>query len=466
MPVRDLDLEPEVLRALAAQDPRRYPLLLDSAAPGALGRHSVLLAHPQAALWLDGQGRLGSEGRVPSGVPAGAQFLQALEHWWRAECTAVHSTAPPFCGEWAGGWAVYLGYELAAQIEPRLTLPPASFPLRAFALRCPCALVYDHATGTLRALAEPGAAAHLASLVADAERASASLRRTVAPACAHAAVEAIEEEPPQWFLQRVRRAQHYIAAGEIYQANLSRRWRARLRPGVSLAQLYERLRAANPAPFAAWAQWGDAAILSSSPERLVRLVNGRIETRPIAGTGARSGVPDAHGREIEALRSHPKERAEHVMLVDLERNDLGRVCRAGTVHVEEFMTVESYRHVHHLVSGVTGTLAPGRSPIDVLRAVFPGGTITGCPKFRSMQIIAELEGEGRGPFTGALGWLGRDGDADFNILIRTLGSSGGWLELRAGAGIVADSDAERELAETRAKARGVLAALGAAADSA
>ncbi|MDE2339154.1 MAG: chorismate-binding protein, partial [Gammaproteobacteria bacterium] len=222
------------------------------------------------------------------------------------------------------------------------------------------------------------------------------------------------------------------------------------------------LRAANPAPFAAWAQWGDASILSSSPERLVRIVEGRIETRPIAGTVARSGAPEAHAREIEALLSHPKERAEHVMLVDLERNDLGRVCRPGSVRVEEFMAVESYRHVHHIVSSVTGMLAPQRTPIDVLRALFPGGTITGCPKIRCMQIIAELEGEGRGPFTGALGWLGRNGDADFNILIRTLWSRGGRLELRAGAGIVADSDAERELAETRAKARGVLAALGAA----
>ncbi len=465
MPVRDLDLQPRVLRALAAQDPRRYPLLLESIAPGALGRHSVLLAHPQGALWLDARGRLGAEGRVPAGVLAGASFLEALERWWQVESTGVAPTVAPFCGEWAGGWAVYLGYELAAQIEPRLILPRSSFPVGAFALRCPCALVYDHETGRLRALAEPGAEAHLARLVADAEGAAARLHETARPTRTIEPVEALEEEPEQWFLERVRRIQRDIGAGEIYQANLSRRWRARLSPGASLAEVYERLRAANPAPFAAWAQWGEAAILSSSPERLVRLVNGRIETRPIAGTGVRSGESAAHAHEIQALRTHPKERAEHVMLVDLERNDLGRVCRAGTVRVEEFMAVESYRHVHHLVSSVTGMLAPGRTPIDVLRAVFPGGTITGCPKIRCMQIIAELEGEGRGPFTGALGWLGRDGDADFNILIRTLWSDGGRLELRAGAGIVADSYPERELAETRAKARGVLAALSTAAGS-
>jgi len=460
VPVRALDLEPRVLRALAAQDPRSYPLLLDSAAQGPLGRLSVLLAAPQGALWLDARGRLGAEGRVPPGVLAGENFLDALERWWRAERTEAQAARAPFGAEWSGGWAVYLGYELAAQIEPRLTLPASAFPVRAFALRCPGALVYDHEAGTLRALAEPGAAALLARLTDDAQRCAADVH---AAAPARSPIEAIEEEPPQWFLERVRRAQAYIGAGEIYQANLSRRWRARVHPGASLADLYERLRAANPAPFAAWAQWGDASILSSSPERLVRIVGGRIETRPIAGTVARSGAPEAHAGEIEALLSHPKERAEHVMLVDLERNDLGRVCQAGSVRVEEFMAVESYRHVHHIVSSVTGMLAPQRTPIDVLRALFPGGTITGCPKIRCMQIIAELEGEGRGPFTGALGWLGRNGDADFNILIRTLWSRGGRLELRAGAGIVADSDAERELAETRAKARGVLAALGAQA---
>jgi anthranilate synthase component 1 len=157
---------------------------------------------------------------------------------------------------------------------------------------------------------------------------------------------------------------------------------------------------------------------------------------------------------------HPKERAEHVMLIDLERNDLGRVCEAGSVTVDEYMVTESYAHVHHIVSNVRGRLRDDASAVTALRALFPGGTITGCPKFRCMQIIAELEGEGRGAYTGSLGWLGRDGDADFNILIRTLTLAGTRVELRAGAGIVADSIPERELEETRAKARGLLRAFG------
>jgi anthranilate synthase component 1 len=163
---------------------------------------------------------------------------------------------------------------------------------------------------------------------------------------------------------------------------------------------------------------------------------------------------------MSELVSHPKERAEHIMLIDLERNDLGRVCEAGTVRVDELMTIESYTHVHHIVSNVSGRLRPDVTPVGALRAVFPGGTITGCPKFRCMQIIAELEAAGRGAYTGSLGYLTVDGTLDLNILIRTMTLRAGQLSFRAGAGIVADSDPERELEETRAKARGLIAALG------
>jgi anthranilate synthase component 1 len=170
-------------------------------------------------------------------------------------------------------------------------------------------------------------------------------------------------------------------------------------------------------------------------------------------------MPGGDRREMTELAAHPKERAEHIMLIDLERNDLGRVCEAGTVRVDELMTIESYTHVHHIVSNVSGKLRADVTPIGALRAVFPGGTITGCPKFRCMQIIAELEAAGRGAYTGSLGYLTRSGDLDLNILIRTMTLSGGELSFRAGAGIVADSDPEAELEETRAKARGLLAAL-------
>ena len=271
------------------------------------------------------------------------------------------------------------------------------------------------------------------------------------------------EEEPASYLERVRSGKDYIRAGDIYQTNLSRPWQVQLRGDADVGRLYERLRAVNAAPFAALAQWRGAAVLSSSPERLVRVAQQRIETRPIAGTRPRSRQPGEDARETAALVGHPKERAEHIMLIDLERNDLGRVCEAGTVRVEELMSIESYAHVHHIVSKVTGILRPDVTLVAALRAVFPGGTITGCPKFRCMQIIAELEREGRGAYTGSLGLIGRDGGMDFNILIRTMTLAGKTIRFRAGAGIVADSDPERELEETRAKARGLLAAFGAVA---
>jgi anthranilate synthase component 1 len=184
-----------------------------------------------------------------------------------------------------------------------------------------------------------------------------------------------------------------------------------------------------------------------------------VDTRPIAGTHPR-GATEADDRALAAaLIAHPKERAEHVMLIDLARNDLGRVCVGGSVKVDEYMAVETYAHVHHIVSNVTGELRPEVTAVEALRAVFPGGTITGVPKVRCMQIIAELEAAPRGPYTGSLGYLNHDGWGDFNILIRTISVFGNQLELRAGAGIVADSRPERELEESRAKARGMVLAL-------
>jgi len=224
------------------------------------------------------------------------------------------------------------------------------------------------------------------------------------------------------------------------------------------------LRDNNPAPFAGVFAGPGWAVVSASPERLVAVRGDVVETRPIAGTRPRMPGDDDTMR-IRELVDHPKERAEHVMLIDLERNDLGRVCTPGSVEVDELMTVESYAHVHHIVSNVRGRLRSDATPGEVIRAVFPGGTITGCPKVRCMQIIAELEGQGRGTYTGAMGWLNRDGDLDLNILIRSAEiqgsmSGGSRLCFRTGAGIVADSDPQRELDETRAKARGMLRALG------
>ena len=245
----------------------------------------------------------------------------------------------------------------------------------------------------------------------------------------------------------------------MFQVNLSRGWRAHFEAGLDPARLYARLRAANPAPFAGLYAGAGWAVVSASPERLVSVRGDVVETRPIAGTRPRFPGDDDAAR-VRELIGHPKERAEHVMLVDLERNDLGRVCVGGSVEVDELMTVESYAHVHHIVSNVCGVRAPGASPVDVLRAVFPGGTITGCPKVSCMRIIAAQEGIGRGAYTGAMGWLNRDGDMDLNILIRTAEVEGDVLRFRTGAGIVLRSEPLQELAETRAKARGLLRALG------
>jgi len=202
---------------------------------------------------------------------------------------------------------------------------------------------------------------------------------------------------------------------------------------------------------------------ADTPERLVRVDGRQVDTRPIAGTRPRSRRPEAESAEMSELAAHPKERAEHIMLIDLERNDLGRVCAGGSVRVDEYMSVETYAHVHHIVSNVSGRLRNDVSPIGVIRALFPGGTITGCPKVRCMEIIAELEGTGRGAYTGTIGYLNRDGSCDLNILIRTITAHRGTLGFRAGAGIVADSSPEHELAETRAKAEGMLRALRAPA---
>jgi anthranilate synthase component 1 len=444
--IRELPVPGAVLRRLAARFPERYPVLFDSAAEGPLSRTSVLAAEPRAALWLDANGQVGGEGLQP----AGRTFLEALENWWLAERAPALTAGLPF----AGGWVLFLGYEIANEIEPRLALPRATLPWRAFALRTPCALIHERTSGRVLAVAEASAADSLSRLEADA---LAVARDSHEPSAEPIRVEAVHEEDPQAYLTHVRAAQDYIRAGDIYQANLSRLWRVDLAGDPDIATLYNRLCAVNPAPFAALAQWRGATLLSSSPERLVRLAGRRIDTRPIAGTRPRSRRPGGDLAEMTELAAHPKERAEHVMLIDLERNDLGRVCEPGTVKVDELMIIESYAHVHHIVSNVSGRLRPEVTPVGALRAVFPGGTITGCPKFRCMQIIAELEGVGRGAYTGSLGFLGHDGTMDLNILIRTMTVMGRQVELRAGAGIVADSDPQREVEETRAKARGMLA---------
>jgi anthranilate synthase component 1 len=448
--IAEVPVSGAALRSLAADSPDRYPVFFDSAASGPLARFSMLAGEPVASLVRDADGKLSATHR---GIVSGG-FLDNLEAWYRSESAAMPAGAQkplPFLG----GWFVYLGYEVAAEIEPRVRMPRADTPYSAFALRVETFAVHDLTTDRVYAVSQYGDAAAHAQLVRDLVSAHAS---PAADPVQPPMLASLAEEPEQLFLARVRAAQEYIAAGDIYQANLSRRWQLRLRDPDAAEHVYNALRQANPAPFAASVKWNGWSIFSSSPERLLRITGREISTRPIAGTRARHGSPEQDRRDTAELVAHPKERAEHIMLIDLERNDLGRVCEAGSVTVDEYMVTESYAHVHHIVSNVRGQLRADRSPIDALRALFPGGTITGCPKVRCMQIIAALEGEGRGAYTGSLGWLGTDGDADFNILIRTLTLRGDAIELRAGAGIVADSVPLKELEETRAKARGLLRA--------
>lgn len=444
--VRPITVTPPALLALHAARPDRYPALLESAATAAtLGRFDILFACPGARLTLRGQhlqgyGAAGSNNR----------FLDALDRWWLHERTAAAAVSLPF----TGGWLIYLGYELAAQVEPRLQLPQAEDSLIAQAMRIPAAIVFDHGTGSGWIIAEQESASALPLMAQDIAQVA-----PLQPAGSSLLQADVAEDDPERFLNAVERALGHIAAGDIYQANLSRAWSAHLNAGIRPVDLYERLRRTNPGPFCGLAVLDDLAIVSSSPERLVAVRDGWIATRPIAGTRPRGKDTLSDEQLARELHAHPKERAEHVMLVDLERNDLGRVCEAGTVQVDEFMTIESYAHVHHIVSNIRGRLRAGVTPGQALAAVFPGGTITGCPKVRCMEIIAALEATPRGAYTGSLGYLNRDGSMDFNILIRSLQVNGDRVTLRAGAGIVADSVPQRELEESRAKARGVLRAL-------
>ena len=452
------------LLALKRAAPGEFPLLLESAAKGGKARWDVLLAGGESGLYLGADGIT----RRESGHVVNGRFLDALDHAQAELRERLHRTAA--CCEsdrveggrgaddavdlpFRGGWALYLGYELAAQVEPTLRLPAFRGELpTAAALFCPAAVLRDRASGRCIAVALPGHEAWLSRIAILAEDATHSIAPLPAPI-------AISEEPDARFLDGVARVHEYLRAGDVFQVNLSRGWRARFEHRPDPVALYDALRRANPAPFAGLFSLPGGQVASSSPERLVSIRGRRIETRPIAGTRPRFDGDDDAAR-IAELVGHPKERAEHVMLIDLERNDLGRVCAPGSVRVDELMSVESYAHVHHIVSNVSGALRAGVTAGQAIAAVFPGGTITGCPKVRCMQIIAELEGEGRGPYTGAMGYLDACGDMDLNILIRTLWTDGCEVAFRAGAGIVVDSVAEKELAETRAKARGLLRALG------
>lgn len=259
------------------------------------------------------------------------------------------------------------------------------------------------------------------------------------------------------YLEAVQRAVEYVHAGDVFQVNLAQRL---LHPATdnSIA-LYLRLRERNPATFAGYYDLGDLQIVSASPERFVQVRDRQVETRPIKGTRQRMARPEADLFAADDLQQSEKDRAENVMIVDLMRNDLSRVCRPDSVRVTQLCKLEAYQYVQHLVSAVEGTLADHRQPLDLIRAAFPGGSITGAPKVRAMQIIAELEPTARGPYCGSLGYLGFDGSLDLSILIRTITAGRGWWQLPVGGGIVAQSDPRSEYEETWHKATGLVRSL-------
>ncbi|MDX1518118.1 MAG: chorismate-binding protein, partial [Woeseiaceae bacterium] len=357
--------------ALHRSVPERYPFLLQSTATNpATGRFDIVFAAPRSAIVLGEIGELADAGG----------FLNALDAAWQRESIALTSTTLPF----HGGWFLYLGYELAAEIEPTLSLRPDDCLPTAFAARCTAAVVTDRLAGECWVVCEHGSDIDEALIREDI---AALKRRTETNSATPRTGLTVREESATVFTDAVLRAKNYIAAGDVYQANLSRGWTATFDGAVQPADVYRRLRDANPGPFAGLVRWHDATILSSSPERLLRLRDGTAATRPIAGTRPRSDHRDTDESLSAELFANAKERAEHVMLIDLERNDLGRICEPGSVEVDERMVLESYAHVHHIVSNVRGRLRRDVTPGAAIRAVFPGGTITGCPKVRCMQII-------------------------------------------------------------------------------
>ncbi len=456
--VRELDwIEPEWLAAALR---RRFEgvFWLDSAREGdPRSRYSYLGADPFLELRSkNGQIRLGE--RAFTGDPF-ALLRRLLADWRQPHELGL----PPF----QTGLVGCFGYDLCHHLE-RLPAPPAdplAFPdlLAGFYdVIFACDLRARRLFLLSSGLPEPPGAARawrqrrrlecFLEVAQEVEEPAApdSLER---PLAIHADFSRAEYE------RAVARVVEYVHAGDIFQANLAQRFSAELQPPLDPFLLHRRLRRVNAAPFAAFLEFGELALASASPERFLELRGRRVETRPIKGTRPRAEDPEEDARLARELCESDKDRAENVMIVDLLRNDLSRVCRDHTVEVPELCTLESFATVHHLVSAVRGELLPERDAVDLLRAAFPGGSITGAPKIRAMEIIAELEPVRRGPYCGAIGWIGFDGWMDTNIVIRTFVIRGRQVTFHVGGGIVADSDPAAEYRETLDKARGLVRAL-------
>ena len=426
-----------------------YSFLLESVHGGEQpARYSFLGAQPQRVL------RVGPHDADPLGA------LRA-EGSRRRLVTAGAGALPPF----VGGAVGYLGYEAACSFEPVPRAPhdPHGLPLALFGVY-DTIVAMDHAYGLMQVISlaplddDPAAAydAALARIDEVAVRLAGPLPSLPAPREAAAAAASSNCAPGEYEAM-VARAKEHIVAGDIIQVVLSQRF---TRPtGAAPFAIYRALRSLNPSPYMFYLQLGDFQLIGASPEMLAQARGRQLATRPIAGTRPRGASEAEDAALAEALLADPKERAEHLMLVDLGRNDLGRVAEIGSVRVPELFAIERYSHVMHLVSHVTGRLRSDLTAVDALRSCFPAGTLSGAPKVRAMQIIADLERDTRGPYGGAVGYLSAGGDLDMAITIRTILLRDGAATVQAGAGIVADSVPETERQESESKARALLVAL-------
>ena len=430
--------------------------LFDSALRHAeLGRYSFLGIDPFARLEAAG-------GRVRlNGADFGDDPFAAAAELSERYAVVPQADLPPF----QTGLAGYFGYGLRHQVErvPAHARHDIDFPDLVLGIY-DLVLAADHVTGRAWLLAsghpettEAARRDRATARIGWARERLLRARRAVPPTSW--TIAAKPDLGQEQFKSAIRRAIDYIEAGDIYQANITQRFRAKLPAGYDRLALYRALRTRNPATFAAYLDFGDTAILSSSPERFLKLTGDRVETRPIKGTRPRGRMPAEDSALAAELLASAKDRAENLMIVDLLRNDISRVCEIGSVKAPVLFGLESYATVHHLVSVVTGRLSPGRKAVDLLRACFPGGSVTGAPKIRAMVIIAELEPTARGPYCGAIGYLSADGNMDSNIVIRTYCIQGNDLSFQVGGGIVADSDPQAEYEESLAKAKALIEVL-------
>jgi para-aminobenzoate synthetase component 1 len=460
--VVELRPPPDVESALVSLSVLPHSLLLDSALRETrLGRYSFLTADPFDFFTA-----------AADGTDALALLESQLRTWQQPALPGL----PPF----QGGAAGLLSYELGRSLEqiPSPRIDEFQIPALAIGLY-DTVLAIDHVDHRAwlisQGFPETESSRRFARAKTRVEQFQTWLRATPSNRVQQSSVATIAagELAPQCsvpgppgltsnfsasdYQASVKQAIEYIHAGDIFQVNLSQRL---MYPadGDSLS-LYLRLRQCNPAPFAGWFDLGETQIISASPERFVRVHNGCVEARPIKGTRRRTAWAEADLFAGDELLQSEKDRAENVMIVDLLRNDLSRVCEADSVRVTQLCGLETYQFVQHLVSAVEGSLSPGKTAVDLVRAAFPGGSITGAPKIRAMEIIAELEPTARGAYCGSLGYFGFDGSMDLSILIRTITASRGWWQFPVGGGIVAQSSPEHEYAETWHKAEGMLRAL-------